>query len=87
MITQWTVQLGDEVEDAVSGMRGIVVARTEWLNGCLRATVQPPMGEDKKLPSSESFDHEQLNVITAKKVTPKAEERRTNGPMPTPRRV
>lgn len=85
MIPKWTVELGDEVEDLVSGMRGIVVARTEWLNGCLRATIQAPMGEDKKLPSAESFDHEQLNVITAKKVKAKVPE--TNGPMPTPRRI
>lgn len=87
MISEWTVALGDEVEDTVTGLRGIVVARTEWLNGCLRATIQPPIGEDKKLPAAESFDHEQLAVITAKKVAPKAEEKRTNGPMPTPRRI
>ena len=33
--------LGDEVKDTITGFKGIVVARTEWLNGCARVTVQP----------------------------------------------
>jgi len=35
-----SIKLGDRVEDTITGFRGVVVARTEWLNGSVRVTVQ-----------------------------------------------
>lgn len=34
------VNLGDKARDPISGYEGICVARTHWLNGCVRATLQ-----------------------------------------------
>ncbi len=31
-----TIKLGSEVEDLVTGFKGIAAAETEWLNGCFR---------------------------------------------------
>lgn len=33
--------MGKLVRDKISGLEGIVVARTEWLYGCIRLNVQP----------------------------------------------
>jgi hypothetical protein len=42
------VKLGDKVKDRVTGLTGIVIARTDWLNGCIRMTVQPQELKDGK---------------------------------------
>lgn len=57
------VGLGDEVTDLVSGFRGVAVARTTWLNGCVRVMLQPKVGKDRKVPAAETFDVEQLEVV------------------------
>lgn len=57
------IKLGQEVEDIVSGLTGIAIARTEWLNGCTRICVQPKLDKDGKFVDSMDFDEPQLKVI------------------------
>lgn len=61
------IDLGDQVLDRVTGFVGIVVAKTEWLNGCVRYNVQPPLakkeGETEKVPDVACFDEQQLEVL------------------------
>ena len=57
------VPLGYEVEDVVSGLTGIAIARTDWLYGCIRICIQPP-AMDGKLPGTVSFDEPQLKIIS-----------------------
>jgi hypothetical protein len=55
--------MGKMVKDKISGYEGIVVARTEWLHGCVRLTVQAQELE-KGLPVNNCcFDEPQLEVI------------------------
>ena len=76
------IKLGDKVKDQVTGLTGIVIGRTEWLNGCIRITVQPQELKDGRPVESSCFDIEQLDVLEENVVPPKPVERRTNGPMP-----
>jgi len=62
------INLGDEAKDTVSGFAGIAVSRTEYLNGCTRVCLQPPIGKDGKLPGYEAFDEPQLKIVKAAKV-------------------
>lgn len=57
------IKLGQKVEDTVSGLVGIAVARTEWLNGCIRISVQPKIDKDGNLPDNRDFDEPQLKII------------------------
>lgn len=57
------ISLGDKVKDKVSGFSGIATCRHEYLNGCDRFTVQPPVGKDGKLPDEMTFDEPQLKVL------------------------
>ena len=57
------MKLGDKVRDKVSGFEGIVTARTEWLNGCIRWSISPRVGEDGKLPDDSWFDEQQVEVL------------------------
>jgi hypothetical protein len=42
------VELGDRVEDKITGLKGIIIGITNWLYGCLRVTVQPEEAKDGK---------------------------------------
>jgi len=77
------IKLGDKVKDRVTGLEGIVVARTDWLNGCIRMVVQPQLLKDGKPVDTSCFDIEELVLVKADALPPKPEERRTNGPMPS----
>lgn len=72
------VKLGDQVIDSVSGFSGIAVSRTDFLNGCSRISVQPPVGKDGKLPDYATFDEPQLVLKKAGKVA--VGSRLTGGP-------
>jgi hypothetical protein len=62
------IQLGDEAKDTVTGFTGVVVSRTDYLNGCTRVCLQPPVAKDGKLPDYATFDEPQLKVLKAQKV-------------------
>ena len=56
------IKLGQEVKDKVTGFTGIVVARTKYLNGCDRLSVQPK-SEKNELPDCKSFDEPDLVFV------------------------
>jgi|LGOV01.1.fsa_nt_gb hypothetical protein len=55
--------LGDEVEDTVSGYRGIVFAKHVFLFGSVTLSVQPQIDRYGVLPDAENFYESQLKVI------------------------
>ena len=65
---------GQEVEDIVTGFRGIITCAALWLNGCKRYSVHPKMKEgETTMPDSIWIDQENLKLISegvAKKVEP-----------------
>ena len=71
------INLGDEVKDVVTGFKGIVTSRTQWLHNCNVYGVQPQGLKDGKSFAREHFDEPQLKVIVKKVVKP---SRRTGGP-------
>lgn len=74
--------LGDEVIDKVTGFKGIVTSVAKCLNGCDRATVQPPMKKDGSLPDSIWIDIPQLTLVKAGKYAVKSDQERVNGGPP-----
>ena len=63
------INLGEEIKCKVSGFKGIVVAQTEYLNGCIRCGVQPKVKKDGTLPEVQWFDEPQLEVVGRKKIS------------------
>lgn len=78
------VELGDEARCIVTGFKGIVSGRFEWLNGCVRCQLQPRVGKDGKFRESKDFDIEQLEVVRKRKVVIAKKRKPIGGPMPTP---
>lgn len=68
-----TVRIGDKVKDKVTGLQGIAIARTVWLNGCVRIVVQPQEFKDGKPVDTSAFDEPQLEVVLAGAMTPEPE--------------
>jgi hypothetical protein len=58
--------LGDKVRDRITGFTGIVVARTQWLNGCIRLQIQPEaLDKDGKIPDVAHLDVQQCELVKA----------------------
>ena len=57
------IELGDRVKDKITGLKGIVTARHEYLYGCLRMAVQPEEGKDGKPIETFVVDEPQLELL------------------------
>lgn len=72
------IGLGDKARDTITGFTGIVIGRTEWLNGCVRLTVQAQALKDSSPVEPANFDIEQLELLQVGH----APTKETGGPMP-----
>ena len=72
------ILLGQKVKCKVTGFVGVAVARTVFLNGCVRVTVQPAAKADGGLPDEKWFDEMQLEAVGKKKID--ITQRNTGGP-------
>jgi hypothetical protein len=59
------ITLGSKVRDPITGFEGIVTARTEWLYGCVRVSVQAPELKDGKPIEEQWFDETRVEMIGA----------------------
>lgn len=78
------VNLGDEVEDTITGFRGIAVGVTKWIHGCRRITIQPQELKDGEPVGAHTFDEPQIRVIQPEIIETTGT---TGGPGPEPTRA
>ena len=78
------ITLGSKVRDTITGMTGIVIARTVWLHGCARLTIQPLELKEGRPVDGCTIDEPQAEIIKEK--VAKAGNRRTGGPRAEPTR-
>ena len=63
--------LGDVVKDWVTSFEGVIEARTQWLNGCVRYAVQPQkLAKEGKPIDSLWFDENQLALVKEHRPAP-----------------
>lgn len=72
-------ELGKEAKDIVTGFKGIIVARTQWLTGCPRYAIQPKISKDGKVDDNRTFDENQIEIIGKGVVIPQTQKRREDG--------
>lgn len=63
------VGLGQTVRDKITGFKGIVTGRCEYITGCNQALVAPPVKADGSSTDSQWFDEQRLEITKAKPVT------------------
>jgi len=87
------IKVGSKVKDSITGFTGIVIARTEWLYGCVRLTVEPIELIQGKPVDAHSFDEQRLELLEEKKPEVSKDSRATTGgphddpkPLPSPTR-
>lgn len=78
--------LGDRAKDSMTSFEGIIIARTEFLNGCTRYGLKPTfLQKAGSTLEEEYFDEAQIEIVEAKNQTTK-KEKPPGGPGPiTPR--
>lgn len=75
--------LGATLRDTITGFQGVVTGRGEYLNGCVRYSLQPPALDNEGQPAKEGwFDEEQLELVRAGAAVAASH----GGPMPAPAR-
>jgi hypothetical protein len=63
------IELGDEVQDLVSGVKGIAIGRTTWITGCDHIQVKPQGATAEGLPrDSFAVDEPMLKIIKKARV-------------------
>ena len=85
-------KLGDKVRDLVTGCEGIVICRTEYLNGCIRVGVTPSTLKDGVPHETLYFDEPQLEIVESEKIRvhgqlltdDDSKPKKTGGPRPDP---
>lgn len=82
MATKNEIYVGDEAKDTITGFAGVVVSKTEWLNGCVRVQLQPKKLQDGKPVETSSFDIEQVTVTKSNQ----AKSKPSGGTRPDPMR-
>jgi len=61
-------ELGDKVEDEMSGFTGTITVRSEHLTGCDRYCVRPePEEGENEYPDAEWFDEQRLSQVESDK--------------------
>lgn len=80
LVTTWRIPLGALVKDVVTGLTGVAVCRSEWLNGCIRVVMQPQELKEGKPADVYVVDQEQLKIVKERAVAITAQP--TGGPMP-----
>lgn len=61
----FNINLGVRVRSRVTGITGIITARSENLYGCDRYYIQPPVGTDNKVPEGWWIDEHDVEFIDA----------------------
>lgn len=74
-------KLGDKVRDGITGFEGIIIAQTNWLNGCSTCGVKSQSLKDGLPTEIQWFDDPQL-VLVEDHVIKKG--KKNGGLMPTP---
>jgi len=80
LTTTWTFKLGEKVKDTVTGFKGTVISRVEYLNGCLQYCIDPKVGKEGKMEKSHYVDEGQL--VSAETRSARARKSAPGGVMP-----
>ena len=74
--------LGSKVKDRVTGFKGIVAARTQWLNNCTTYGLRSQKLEAGKPSDLEWFDEPQLKLVKPNIFAHKPDTGGPNRPVP-----
>jgi hypothetical protein len=68
-----SIKLGQMVKDVITGLRGVAIARIEYMNGFVQYEVQPPVDKDGKWLDGKWFQEKNLASVKGAKAEVAAE--------------
>lgn len=74
------IGLGDYVKCKITGFEGTVTGVHNYITGCTRISVQPPLDKDGKMQADYTFDEPLLELLQKEKIKTGEELRKTGGP-------
>ena len=74
-MSKFTIENGVNVKSNITGFKGMVVSRSEHLNGCNRYWVQPKVDKNGKQPEGLWFDEGEIIVTSKPKLKAKNQDR------------
>ena len=80
------VELGDRVEDKITGFQGIVTGVAEYISGCRQCAVTPEVTKDNKRDDGCWLDDDRLKILQKSAKTLK-DRKRDGGPQDAPART
>ena len=72
------IELGQEGKDKVTGFKGIITGRAQYLYGCDQYNLVPSVGKDGKIGDAQWFDEGRIQII-GKGVSPASVRVEKNG--------
>lgn len=80
------IELGQEGQDKVTGLKGIITARHQYLTGCDQYSITPPLAKKgENLPEIYAFDEGRIK-ITGRGILPeKVQDQDPGGPQLQPK--
>lgn len=57
------LKLGNVAKCRLTGFTGVVIAKVEYINGCIQYGVRPRVDKDNKFPDAIYIDAEQLEFV------------------------
>lgn len=57
------IELGQEVQDKITGFRGIVTGRVDYLTGCRQLLIAPPLKSDGRMAESVWLDEQRCEPV------------------------
>jgi len=86
MLSEEPIPLGSIASDIVTGFKGVIVARTEWMTGCTRYGIQSrKLKEDGSVLDIQWFDEAQV-MVTVSEPAVEIPQAPPAGPTPAPQR-
>lgn len=58
-----SINLGSKVRDSITGFTGIATSKHEYLNGCIRISITPPVDKEGKMQDSQVIDIQQVEIL------------------------
>lgn len=78
-MTEFKHDLGKEAKDIVTGFKGIITCRSQYLTGCNRYGIQPKMDKKGDVPETRWYDENQIEIIGKGVVIKQTIEQRSKG--------
>mgnify|MGYP000099996995 CR=1 FL=1 len=63
-MSKFKFNFGDTLKCKHTGFTGVVLARSEFYNGCKQYDLQPKIGEDGKMPEAQGIDEQSLELVS-----------------------